>query len=77
MRRFAKRRIAFGWFGEWGDAMIVDAAERDADEAAWQNLIASGMQRAHSLGLKEEDVPRLIAESRAEQASDAKTQSHR
>ncbi len=56
--------------------MNVDAAERDANEAAWQNLIASGMHRAQALGLKEEDVSRLIAESRAEHESDAKTQSH-
>ena len=47
--------------------LIRDAFNRyKRDEQVWQDLLAYGKERAHALGLTEEDVPRLIAEYRQE-----------
>ena len=47
--------------------VLADAVTAYLDERSWRKLIDSGRERAKNLGLSEEDVPRLIAESRAEQ----------
>ena len=47
--------------------VLSEAVSAYLNERSWQNLVESGRKRAQDLGLTEEDVPRLIAESRAEQ----------
>jgi hypothetical protein len=47
--------------------VLSEAVSAYLNERSWQNLVESGRKRAQHLGLTEEDVPRLIAESRAEQ----------
>jgi predicted transcriptional regulator len=47
--------------------LVRDALERYKSDRDWQRLHAYGAARAKELGLTEEDVPRLIAESRREQ----------
>jgi metal-responsive CopG/Arc/MetJ family transcriptional regulator len=49
--------------------LIAEALKEYLDERAWKSLINSGVQNARSLGLTEEDVPRLITECRSEQRS--------
>jgi len=51
---------------EPGD-VVREALERYMKDRRWQRDLAYGRERAKALGLTEEDVPRLIAESRAEQ----------
>jgi len=47
--------------------VLRDVIERGLEEHRWQRVLAYGAERAKALGLTEADVPRLIAESRAEQ----------
>ena len=46
--------------------MVREAIERYIEERTWQKLLAYGRERAQALGLTEADIPRLIAEARAE-----------
>ena len=45
----------------------AQAEHRSTEEPSWTNLLDYGAERAKALGIKEFDVDRLIAESRAEQ----------
>jgi hypothetical protein len=47
--------------------VLRDVVEHGLEEVRWQRTLAYGRERATALGLTEADVPRLIAESRAEQ----------
>jgi metal-responsive CopG/Arc/MetJ family transcriptional regulator len=51
------------------DEVLTDAARRYVEEHSWTKLLDYGAERAKALGIKESDVDRLIAESRAEQRS--------
>ena len=51
------------------DEVLTDAVRRYVDERSWTKLLDYGAERAKTLGVKESDVDRLIAESRAEQRS--------
>ena len=46
--------------------VLQDAMKRYVREKRWQETLAYGRQRARALGLTEDDIPRLIAEARAE-----------
>ena len=46
--------------------VVADAVDRYIKDEQWQRLKAYGRERAGSLGLTEDDVPRLIDESRRE-----------
>jgi metal-responsive CopG/Arc/MetJ family transcriptional regulator len=52
------------------DDVLTDAVKRYVEERSWTKLLDYGAERAKMLGVKESDVDRLIAESRAEQRSD-------
>jgi hypothetical protein len=41
--------------------------KRYVEERSWTKLLDYGAERAKTLGIKESDIDRLIAESRAEQ----------
>jgi hypothetical protein len=47
--------------------VLRNVIERGLEEHRWQRVQAHGAERAKALGLTEADVPRLIAQSRAEQ----------
>jgi predicted transcriptional regulator len=47
--------------------VVRDAVERYLSDRRWQRVLAYGQERARELGLAEDDVPRLIAESQREQ----------
>jgi metal-responsive CopG/Arc/MetJ family transcriptional regulator len=49
------------------DEVLIDAVKRYIEERSWTKLMGYGTERAKALGLKESDIDRLIAESRAEQ----------
>ena len=49
------------------DEVLTDAVKRYIEERSWTKLLDYGAERAKALGVKESDVDRLIAESRAEQ----------
>jgi metal-responsive CopG/Arc/MetJ family transcriptional regulator len=49
------------------DEVLTDAVKRYVEERSWAKLLSYGAERAKTLGIKESDVDRLIAESRAEQ----------
>jgi metal-responsive CopG/Arc/MetJ family transcriptional regulator len=51
------------------DEVLTDAVRRYVEERSWKRLLDYGADRAKALGVKESDVDRLIAESRAEQRS--------
>ena len=51
------------------DEVLTDAARRYVEERSWTKLLDYGAERAKALGIKECDVDRLIAESRAEHRS--------
>jgi len=51
--------------------IIRDAFNRYKDEQEWQELLAYGQERAKTLGLTEEDVPRLIAEVRQQRRQES------
>jgi hypothetical protein len=46
--------------------VLREIVEKGLEERRWQRVLAYGAERAKALGLTEEDVPRLIAESRQE-----------
>ncbi len=48
------------------DDVLRDAVKRYVRDTRWQRTLAKGQARARALGFTEEDVPRLIAEFRAE-----------
>jgi metal-responsive CopG/Arc/MetJ family transcriptional regulator len=48
------------------DEVLTDAARRYVEERSWTKLLDYGAERAKALGVKESDVDRVIAESRAE-----------
>ena len=49
------------------DEVLSDALKRYVEERSWTKLLGYGTERAKALGVKESDIDRLIAESRAEQ----------
>jgi hypothetical protein len=49
------------------EEMLRESIERYLRNRRWQRIFAHGEERARALGLSEEDIPRLIAESRQEQ----------
>ena len=49
------------------DEVLTDAARRYVEARSWTKLLDYGAERAKALGVKESDVDRLIAESRAAQ----------
>jgi metal-responsive CopG/Arc/MetJ family transcriptional regulator len=51
------------------DEVITDAVKRYVEERSWTKLLDYGAERAKTLGVKESDIDRLIAESRSEQHS--------
>lgn len=50
-------------------AIIREALTRYIEEAEWRDLLEYGRGRARDLGIEPGDVPRLIAEYRAEVTS--------
>jgi len=48
---------------------LIGRLRRYRKDRQWRQLCAYGAKRARDLGLTEEDVPRLIAESRQERAA--------
>ena len=50
------------------DEVLTDAARRYVEERSWTKLLDYGAERTKALGIKESDVDRLIAESRAERS---------
>ena len=53
--------------GKTADELANEAAKRFMALRRLDKLQRYGQQRAADLGIREEDIPRLIAESRAEQ----------
>ena len=51
------------------DKVLTNAVKRYVEKRSWTQLLDYGAERARALGVKESDVDRLIAESRAEQRS--------
>ena len=49
------------------EEVLREAIECYLRNRRWQRIFAYGEERARSMGLSEEDIPRLIAESRQEQ----------
>jgi predicted RNA-binding Zn-ribbon protein involved in translation (DUF1610 family) len=49
------------------DEVLTDAVKRYVEDRSWTKLLDYGAERAKTLGIKESDIDRLIAESRAEQ----------
>lgn len=47
--------------------VLTDAVKRYVEDRSWTKLLDYGAERAKTLGIKESDVDRLIAESRTEQ----------
>ena len=45
--------------------VLAEAVTAYLEERSWQRVIQSARARTKALGINEEDVPRLIAESRA------------
>ena len=45
------------------DEVLTDAARRYVEERSWTKLLDYGGERAKTLGLKESDIDRLVAES--------------
>jgi metal-responsive CopG/Arc/MetJ family transcriptional regulator len=48
------------------DEVLTDAVKRYVEERSWTKLLDYGAERAKILGIRESDIDRLIAESRAE-----------
>jgi metal-responsive CopG/Arc/MetJ family transcriptional regulator len=48
------------------DEVLIDAVKRYVEERSWMKLLDYGAEQAKTLGIKESDIDRLIAESRAE-----------
>jgi hypothetical protein len=53
---------------EQAAAQLLDSKRRAGLSAQWESLSTRGQKRASDLGLNEEDVLRLIAESRRDRA---------
>jgi metal-responsive CopG/Arc/MetJ family transcriptional regulator len=51
------------------DEVLTDAVKRYIEEHSWTKLLDYGAERAKALGVKESDIDRLIAETRAERRS--------
>ncbi|HWF08368.1 MAG TPA: hypothetical protein VG297_07885 [Bryobacteraceae bacterium] len=49
------------------EEVLADAVKRYVEERSWTKLLNCGTERAKVLGVKESDIDRFIAESRAEQ----------
>jgi hypothetical protein len=49
---------------------LIERLRRYRRDRRWRRLFAYGAKRARDLGLTEEDLPRLIAESRQERAAE-------
>jgi hypothetical protein len=49
------------------EELLREAIERYLRNRRWQRIFAYGEERARALGLTEEDIPRLVGESRQEQ----------
>jgi metal-responsive CopG/Arc/MetJ family transcriptional regulator len=49
------------------DEVLSDAVKRYVEERSWTKLLGYRAERAKALGVKESDIDRLIAQSRAEQ----------
>jgi hypothetical protein len=49
------------------DEVLTDAVKRYVDDRSWKKLLDCGAERAKTVGIKESEIDRLIAESRAEQ----------
>ena len=49
------------------EEVLADAVKRYVENRSWTKLLDYGTERAKTLGIKESDIDRLIAESRAEQ----------
>jgi hypothetical protein len=47
------------------DEVLTDAVKRHFEERLWAKLLDYGAERVKEVGLKESDIDRLIAESRA------------
>jgi len=50
--------------------VVRDILEKGLKDRRWQRTLAYGQERARALGLTEEDIPRLIAETRRERRSE-------
>jgi len=50
--------------------LLREAIEHYLKTRRWQRIFAYSQERARTMGLSEEDIPRLIAESRQEQRRD-------
>lgn len=48
------------------DDVLAEAVERYLEDRSWTRLLTYGAERAAALEIEEQDVERLIAESRAE-----------
>ena len=50
-------------------ALLSDELRREVDDRKWRTLLDAGSRRAQTLGLTEDDVPRLVAEARRDRRS--------
>jgi hypothetical protein len=50
--------------------MLREVIERGLKERRWERTLAYGQERARATGFSEDDIPRLIAESRQERSGD-------
>jgi hypothetical protein len=48
------------------DDVLAEAVKRYLEDRSWTRLLTYGAERAAALEIEEQDVERLIAESRAE-----------
>jgi hypothetical protein len=49
------------------DEVLIDAVKRYVEERSWTRMLDYGAEGVKALDVKESDIDRLIAESRAEQ----------
>jgi hypothetical protein len=49
--------------------LLSDELPREVDDRKWRHLLEAGSRRAQTLGLTEDDVPRLVAEARRDRQS--------
>lgn len=50
------------------DEVLADAVKSYLEDRSWTRLLEYGQERAAEMGIKESDIDRLIAESRAERS---------
>jgi hypothetical protein len=50
--------------------VLAEAVTAYLEERSWQRVLDSARGRTKALGIKEDDLPRLIAELRAEQGNE-------